>query len=84
MYEFFDRLLSVALPRIRDFKGLSPKAFDGRGDYTLGVKEQLIFPELRYDDVAAVHGMDITIVTTANNDAEGLTLLRAFGMPFRA
>ncbi len=83
MYEFLDRLLNVTLPRIRDFKGVSPKAFDGQGNYTLGIKEQLIFPELRYDDVAATHGMDITIVTTARTNVRGTALLRALGMPFR-
>ncbi len=82
MWEFLDRLLSVALPRIRDFRGLSPKAFDGRGNYTLGVTEQLIFPEIDYDKVAKVRGMDITVVTTAGSDEEGLTLLVALGFPF--
>lgn len=84
MYEFFDRLVSIALPRIRDFRGVSPKAFDGRGNYTLGLKEQLIFPEIKYDDVASIHGMDITIVTTARTNDEGKALLRHLGMPFRA
>jgi large subunit ribosomal protein L5 len=83
MYEFFDRLVSLALPRIRDFRGVSPKAFDGRGNYTLGLKEQLIFPEIQYDDVASIHGMDITIVTTARTNDEGKALLRQLGMPFR-
>lgn len=83
MWEFFDRLLSVALPRIRDFRGLSPKGFDGRGNYTFGVTEQLIFPEIDYDKIARVRGMDITIVTTAKNDKEGQALLEAFGFPFR-
>lgn len=83
MYEFLDRLLNVVLPRIRDFRGVSPQAFDGHGNYTLGIKEQLIFPELRYDDVAATHGMDITIVTTARTNVGGTALLRALGMPFR-
>ena len=83
MWEFVDRLVSVALPRIRDFKGVSPKAFDGRGNYTLGLKEQLIFPEIKYDDVAAIHGMDITFVTTATTNEEGKALLRHLGMPFR-
>ncbi len=82
MWEFLDRLLSVALPRIRDFRGLSPKAFDGRGNYTLGVTEQLIFPEIDYDKVAKVRGMDITVVTTAGSDEEGRTLLVALGFPF--
>jgi large subunit ribosomal protein L5 len=84
MWEFLDRLMSVALPRIRDFRGVSPKAFDGRGNYTLGLKEQLIFPEIKYDTVAAIHGMDITIVTTARTNDEGKSLLRHLGMPFRA
>jgi len=83
MYEFLDRLVSVALPRIRDFRGVSPKAFDGRGNYTLGLKEQLIFPEIKYDSVASIHGMDITIVTTARTNDEGKALLRQLGMPFR-
>ena len=83
MYEFFDRLVTLALPRIRDFRGVSPKAFDGRGNYTLGLKEQLIFPEVKYDDVASIHGMDITIVTTARTNDEGKALLRQLGMPFR-
>jgi len=83
MYEFLDRLLTAALPRIRDFRGISPKAFDGKGNYTLGIKEQLIFPEINYDEVAAIHGMDITIVTTATNDTEGRALLKNFGFPFR-
>lgn len=84
MYEFFDRLVTLALPRIRDFRGVSPKAFDGRGNYTLGVKEQLIFPEIKYDEVASIHGMDITIVTTAKSNDEGKALLKHLGMPFRA
>jgi large subunit ribosomal protein L5 len=83
MYEFLDRLVTLALPRIRDFRGVSPKAFDGRGNYTLGLKEQLIFPEIQYDSVASIHGMDITIVTTANTNDEGKALLRHMGMPFR-
>lgn len=83
MYEFFDRLVSVALPRIRDFKGVSGKAFDGRGNYTLGIKEQFIFPEIDYDKVEMVHGMDITICTTAKTDEEAKALLRLMGMPFR-
>jgi len=83
MYEFLDRLVSVALPRIRDFRGVSHKAFDGRGNYTLGLKEQLIFPEIKYDSVASIHGMDITIVTTAKTNDEGKALLRHLGMPFR-
>jgi large subunit ribosomal protein L5 len=83
MWEFFDRLLSLAIPRIRDFRGLSPASFDGRGNYTFGVDEQLIFPEVDYDSVDATRGMDITIVTTAQSDAEGRVLLSAFGFPFR-
>lgn len=83
MWEFLDRLLNVALPRIRDFKGVSGKAFDGRGNYTLGLKEQFIFPEIDYDKVEMVHGMDIAIVTTAKTDEEGKALLRHIGMPFR-
>ncbi|HYH27201.1 MAG TPA: 50S ribosomal protein L5 [Actinomycetota bacterium] len=83
MWEFLDRLLSVALPRIRDFRGLNPNAFDGRGNYTLGVTEQLIFPEIDYDKVDAVRGMDITVVTTAKDDEQGRALLRALGFPFR-
>jgi large subunit ribosomal protein L5 len=82
-WEFFDRLLSLAIPRIRDFRGLSPRSFDGRGNYTFGVTEQLIFPEVDYDRIDTVRGMDITIVTTARNDDEGRALLRAFGFPFR-
>jgi large subunit ribosomal protein L5 len=84
MFEFLDRLVSLALPRIRDFRGVSPKAFDGRGNYTLGLKEQLIFPEIKYDSVQSIHGMDITIVTTAKTNDEGKALLRHLGMPFRA
>ncbi|MFZ4517191.1 MAG: 50S ribosomal protein L5 [Microthrixaceae bacterium] len=83
MWEFFDRLVTLAIPRIRDFRGLSPKSFDGRGNYTFGVTEQLIFPEIDYDKVDAARGMDITIVTTARTDAEGRALLDAFGFPFR-
>jgi large subunit ribosomal protein L5 len=82
MWEFLDRLLATALPRIRDFRGLDPGAFDGRGNYTLGVTEQLIFPEIDYDKVVKIRGMDITIVTTAQDDDEGLALLRALGFPF--
>jgi large subunit ribosomal protein L5 len=82
MWEFFDRLVTLALPRIRDFRGLDPNAFDGRGNYTLGVTEQLIFPEIDYDKVVKVRGMDITIVTTARDDDQGRALLRAFGFPF--
>ncbi|MFZ4433391.1 MAG: 50S ribosomal protein L5 [Microthrixaceae bacterium] len=83
MWEFFDRLVTLAIPRIRDFRGLSPKSFDGRGNYTFGVTEQLIFPEVDYDKVDASRGMDITIVTTAQTNAEGRALLDAFGFPFR-
>jgi large subunit ribosomal protein L5 len=82
-YEFLDRLMSVALPRVRDFKGVSPKAFDGKGNYTLGVREQIIFPEINYDKVEKIKGMNITVVTTARNDEEGRALLRLLGMPFR-
>src|SRR6187200_704908 len=82
MWEFYDRLVSLALPRIRDFRGLDPRSFDGRGNYTFGVTEQLIFPEIDYDKVLKVRGMDITIVTTARNDSEGRALLAAFGFPF--
>ena len=83
MYEFLDRLVNVSIPRIRDFRGVPTRSFDGRGNYTLGIKEQLIFPEVDYDKVEKVHGMDITIVTTAERDDEALALLAAFGMPFR-
>ena len=83
MWEFFDRLTSLAIPRIRDFRGLNPRAFDGRGNYTFGVTEQLIFPEVDYDKVDAPRGMDVTIVTTARTDAEGRALLDAIGFPFR-
>jgi len=84
MYEFFDRLVSVALPRVRDFKGVSAKSFDGKGNYTLGIREQIIFPEINYDKIEKIKGMNITIVTTAKNDEEGRALLRHMGMPFRA
>jgi large subunit ribosomal protein L5 len=83
MYEFLDRLMNVSLPRVRDFKGVSGKAFDGKGNYTLGVKEQLIFPEINYDAVDKIKGMNITIVTTAKTDEEGRALLKYLGMPFR-
>jgi Ribosomal protein L5 len=83
MYEFMDRLLSVALPRVRDFRGVSAKAFDGRGNYTLGIKEQLIFPEIEYDKIDKLRGMDIVFVTTAKTDEEARELLRGFGMPYR-
>ncbi len=82
MYEFLDRLITVAMPRIRDFRGVSPKSFDGRGNYTLGLKEQLVFPEINYDKVDAVRGMDITVCTTATNDNEARALLTAFSFPF--
>ncbi len=82
-YEFFDRLVNIALPRVRDFKGVSPKAFDGKGNYTLGVKEQIIFPEINYDKVEKIKGLNITVVTTARSDEEGRALLRHLGMPFR-
>jgi large subunit ribosomal protein L5 len=83
MYEFFDRLVSIALPRVRDFKGVSPKAFDGKGNYTLGIREQIIFPEINYDKVEKIKGLNITVVTTARDDEEGRALLRHLGMPFR-
>ena len=83
MYEFFDKLVSISLPRVRDFRGVNPNSFDGRGNYTLGVKEQLIFPEIVYDKVFKVRGMDIVIVTTAKTDEEGRALLSMLGMPFR-
>src|SRR5688572_24285035 len=83
MYEFVDRLVNVAIPRIRDFRGVPTRSFDGRGNYTLGIKEQLIFPEIDYDKVESVHGMDVTFVTSAERDDEALALLAAFGMPFR-
>jgi len=83
MYEFFDRLVNVAIPRVRDFRGLSPNSFDGRGNYTFGVVEQTIFPEIEYDKVKAMLGMDITVVTSANTDEEAKELLSTLGMPFR-
>jgi len=83
MYEFLDRFFNVALPRIRDFKGVSPKSFDGRGNYSMGLKEQLLFPEIKYDEVSTTHGMDITIATTARSNDEGKALLGLLGMPFR-
>ena len=83
MYEFLDRLVSATIPRIRDFRGIPPKSFDGRGNYTLGIREQIIFPEIDYDAVERVHGMDITIVTSAAGDAEAYALLRELGFPFR-
>ncbi len=83
MYEFLDRLISIAMPRIRDFRGVSPRAFDGQGNYSLGVKEQIIFPEIQYDQVDQIRGMDITITTTAKDDRHGRALLEAFNFPFR-
>jgi large subunit ribosomal protein L5 len=82
MYEFFDRLVSVTLPRIRDFRGLSPRSFDGRGNYSLGIAEQTVFPEIELDKIKRTQGMDVTIVTSAKSDAEALELLKAMGMPF--
>ena len=84
MWEFLDRLVSVALPRVRDFKGVSPKAFDGRGNYTLGIREQIIFPEVNYDAVEKISGLNVTVCTSARTDAEGKALLAHLGMPFRA
>jgi large subunit ribosomal protein L5 len=83
MWDFLDKLVNVALPRTRDFQGISPDAFDGRGNYTLGMREQLVFPEVEYDKVDKVRGMEITIVTTARNDEEGRRLLKLLGMPFK-
>jgi len=83
MWDFLDRLTSIVLPRVRDFRGLNPRSFDGRGNYTFGFNEQLVFPEVDYDDIDATRGMDITIVTTAKNDEEGRALLKALGFPFR-
>jgi len=83
MYEFLDRLISVAIPRIRDFRGLNGKSFDGRGNYSMGVKEQIMFPEIDYDKIDTIRGMDITITTTAKNDEEGRALLKAFNFPFK-
>ena len=83
MYEFFDRLVNVAIPRVRDFRGTPPKSFDGRGNYTLGIKEQIIFPEVDYDKVEKIRGMNISIITTAKTDEEGFELLKALGLPFR-
>jgi large subunit ribosomal protein L5 len=83
MWEFLDRLVSIALPRIRDFRGLAPESFDGRGNYSIGIREQIIFPEIDYDDIQAVRGLDVAITTTAQNDEEGLALLRGLGLPFR-
>ena len=84
MYQFLDKLIAIALPRVRDFKGVSTRGFDGRGNYTLGIKEQIMFPEVNYDKIDKIRGMNITIVTTARTDEEGLELLRLMGMPFRA
>lgn len=83
MYEFLDRLVNVAIPRVRDFRGLNPKSFDGRGNYSMGVKEQIVFPEIDFDQVDAIRGMDITITTTAKDDVEGRALLNAFSFPFK-
>ncbi|BAZ03994.1 50S ribosomal protein L5 [Calothrix sp. NIES-3974] len=83
MYDFLDRLINLSLPRIRDFRGISPKSFDGRGNYTLGIREQLIFPEVEYDSIDQIRGMDISIITTAPTDEEGRALLKEMGMPFR-
>jgi large subunit ribosomal protein L5 len=84
MYEFLDRLVSIALPRIRDFRGLSPASFDGRGNYSIGIREQIIFPEINYDDIDTVRGLDVVLTTTADTDEEGLALLRELGLPFRS
>jgi large subunit ribosomal protein L5 len=84
MYEFLDRLISIALPRIRDFRGLSPRSFDGRGNFSLGIREQIIFPEINYDDIQQVRGLDVAITTTARTDEQALALLRGLGMPFAA
>jgi large subunit ribosomal protein L5 len=83
MYEFLDRLVSIAIPRVRDFRGLNRKSFDGRGNYSMGVKEQIMFPEIDYDQIDVIRGMDITITTTAKNDEEALALLQAFNFPFK-
>ena len=83
MYEFYDRLVNVALPRIRDFRGISPSSFDGRGNYTMGIKEQIIFPEIDYDKIDKIKGMNVVIVTTARNDEEARHLLKLMGMPFK-
>jgi large subunit ribosomal protein L5 len=84
MYEFLDRLVSIALPRIRDFRGLSPRSFDGRGNYSIGLREQIIFPEIDYDDVAQIRGLDVTITTSAKTDDEARALLAGLGLPFAA
>ncbi len=83
MYDFLDKLISISLPRVRDFRGINPNSFDGRGNYSLGIKEQLIFPEINYDDVDFLHGMDITFVTTAKTDEEAKAFLTLMGMPYR-
>ena len=83
MYEFLDRLVAIAIPRIRDFRGFSPKAFDGRGNYSLGIKEQIVFPEVDFDKSDRIRGMDVTITTSAQSDEEGRALLKAFGFPFK-
>jgi large subunit ribosomal protein L5 len=83
MWEFYDRLVSIAIPRIRDFRGINPTGFDGRGNYSMGILEQLIFPELKFDDIKKVNGMNITFVTSANTDAEARSLLKHLGMPFK-
>jgi large subunit ribosomal protein L5 len=83
MYEFLDRLISVAIPRVRDFRGLNPKSFDGRGNYSMGIQEQIIFPEVDYDKIDAIRGMDITITTSARNNEEGRALLESFNFPFK-
>jgi large subunit ribosomal protein L5 len=84
MYEFLDRLISIALPRIRDFRGLNPRSFDGRGNYSIGIREQIIFPEINYDDVSTIRGLDVTITTTAQTDEQAYALLRGLGLPFAA
>jgi large subunit ribosomal protein L5 len=84
MYEFLDRLVNIAIPRVRDFRGLSPRSFDGRGNYSMGVKEQIMFPEIDYDKIDAIRGMDITITTNAKDDEQGMALLKAFNFPFKA
>lgn len=83
MYEFLDRLISIAVPRVRDFRGLSPRSFDGRGNYSMGIREQIVFPEIDYDKIDAIRGLDIVVTTSARNDDEGRALLRAFNFPFR-
>ena len=83
MYEFLDRLVSIALPRVRDFRGLNPKSFDGRGNFAMGIKEQIVFPEINYDEIDQIRGMDVIICTTAKSNEEALALLKGFDMPFR-